>query len=107
MNRDQMDRITQDARGRRLRELGSIVRRLLLSLGDLLMRPAAPRKHIDTHSDVSPAERFVGLANFQDRLKNSRPPRIAVIRSISRSKCSGTSTKFRRSLFTISSGLSE
>jgi len=107
MNRDQMDRVMQDARGRRLRELGNIVRHLLQSLGALLANPAAPRKHIGSHSDVSSAERFVGLANFQDRLKNSRPPRIAVIRSISRSKCSGTSTKLRRSLFTMSSGLSE
>jgi hypothetical protein len=108
MNRFELDLIEQDARRRRLRELGSVVRHLLRSLGQLLMHaPAAPRRALDPRSDVSPAERFVGLANFQDRLKNSRPPRIAVIRSISRSKCSGTSTKFRRSLFTISSGLSE
>jgi len=67
----------------------------------LVHEPVTPRP-------VDPGvERFKGLASFQDRLKNSRPPRIAVIRSIKRSKCSGTSTKFRRSLFTMSSGLSE
>ena len=101
MNRNILDWIGLDARGRRARELGSLVERILQALGRLLMHePATP-------APPDPSERFMGLANFQDRLKNSRPPRIAVIRSISRSKCSGTSTKFRRSLFTISSGLSE
>jgi len=85
-------------------QLRRIARRALQFLGRLLMhQPVEPR----AATPESPAERFIGLANFQDRLKNSRPPRIAVIRSISRSKCSGTSTKFRRSLFTMSSGLSE
>jgi hypothetical protein len=102
MDRRHLDRIGQDARGRRVRELGRFFERVLQALGRLLMhQPAAPPQ-----PDPS-VERFMGLANFQERLKNSRPPRIAVIRSISRSKCSGTSTKFRRSLFTISSGLSE
>ena len=93
----------------------TILRRAIGLLGRLLLiEPVAPseglsRRRLDAHPDAppSPAERFIGLASFQDRLKNSRPPRIAFIRSISRSKCSGTSTKFRRSLFTTSSGLSE
>jgi hypothetical protein len=82
----------------------SLTARALEFLGRLL--PHEP-VDADPRPVESPADRFIGLANFQDRLKNSRPPRIAVIRSINRSKCSGTSTKFRRSLLTISSGLSE
>ena len=106
MDRIEFERIEHDARRRRAGQL----RLLATAAVEALLRylaPAPRRGRIETHSDVSPAERFMGLARFQDRLKNSRPPRIAVIRSIKRSRCSGTSTKFRRSLFTMSNGLSE
>ena len=105
MSRDDFDVIERAARARRARELPALLRRAVAMLARLLVRePTPPRRSGD---EMYAAERFVGLSNFQERLKNSRPPRIAVIRSINRSKCSGTSTKFRRSLFTISSGLSE
>lgn len=112
MDRFDFQCIERDARACRARELRDLAKSTLQMLGRLLERKAdAPargiRRTIDPYLDLSVAERFIGLANFQDRLKNSRPPRIAVIRSISRSKCSGTSTKFRRSLLTMSSGLSE
>ena len=106
MDSFERERIVQDARSRRVRELARIARRALRMLVCMLVHePAVPSP--SRFSAPSPAERVNGLANFQERLKNSRPPRIAVIRSISRSKCSGTSTKFKRSLFTMSSGLSE
>lgn len=103
MDRNEFDPIERDARIRRAREMRCLAVSVLRALARLL----APSR--EAHADVSPspAERFMGLASFQDRLKNSRPPRIAFIRSISRSKCSGTSTKLRRSLLTMSSGLSE
>jgi hypothetical protein len=113
MDRLEFERIERVARMRRARDLGIVLRRALQWLGRFLMHaPAASPgegRQIDSHPDLSPcaAERFMGLSSFQARLKNSRPPRIAVIRSISRSKCSGTSTKLRRSLLTMSSGLSE
>ena len=106
MDSFERERIVQDARSRRVGELGRIARRALRMLACMLVHePVMPSP--SRFSAPSPAERFIGLASFQERLKNSRPPRIAVIRSISRSKCSGTSTKFKRSLFTMSSGLSE
>ena len=101
MDRIEFERIERDARLRRAGYLrfaiGAAIEALLRYLAP---EPAAPRAN-------EAAERFMGLARFQDRLKNSHPPRIAVMRSIKRSRCSGTSTKFRRSLFTMSSGLSE
>lgn len=107
MNRIDFERIERDARSRRARQLRGLVALAVQALVRYLVPQPTRRGHVESHPDVSPAERFVGLARFQDRLKNSRPPRIAVMRSISRSRCSGTSTKFRRSLLTISSGLSE
>lgn len=89
-----------EARARALRP-GEMQRLFTLAAEALMRLLGAHRRH-----DAA-ARRFMGLASFQDRLKNSRPPRIAFMRSTSRSKCSGTSTKFRRSLFTMSSGLSE
>lgn len=101
MNRNDFECIERDARRRRARQL----RLALADAFEALWRYLAPEPAMPRASDA--AERFMGLARFQDRLKNSRPPRIAVMRSIKRSRCSGTSTKFRRSLFTMSSGLSE
>lgn len=92
---------------RRARELRARQKERLFKLAcDAIRRMFAPdRPAASRHDPV--VERFIGLASFQDRLKNSRPPRIAFIRSTNRSKCSGTSTKLRRSLLTMSSGLSE
>lgn len=101
MNRIEFERIEHDARGRR----AGYLRLLVTSAVEALLRYLAPEPPAPRGGDA--AERFMGLASFQDRLKNSRPPRIAVMRSIKRSRCSGTSTKFRRSLFTMSNGLSE
>ncbi len=101
MDRIELERIERDARARRARQLRLAVTAALEALRRCFAAEPAPAP-LPEH-----AERFMGLANFQERLKNSRPPRIEVMRSIKRSKCSGTSTKFRRSLFTMSSGLSE
>ena len=106
MDSFERERIIQDARARRVRQLARIARRAVRMLARMLVHEPVMPAH-GPFATPSPAERFIGLANFQERLKNSRPPRIAVIRSIRRSKCSGTSTKFKRSLFTMSSGLSE
>lgn len=102
MNLTEFEAIERAAKLRRVNEM----RRLFEAAIDAVIALFAdePRR---VHPLDHAAERFMGLANFQDRLKNSRPPRIAFIRSTNRSKCSGTSTKFRRSLFTMSSGLSE
>ena len=101
MNRIELELIQREARVRQARQLRLAVTAALDALRRWFAADPAPAP-VPDH-----AERFMGLANFQERLKNSRPPRIEVIRSIKRSKCSGTSTKFRRSLFTMSSGLSE
>ena len=103
MNGFDFETIERDARARRARELRSLV----IAAFEALARHWRHEPASAAHAESTHAERFMGLASFQDRLKNSRPPRIAVMRSIKRSKCSGTSTKFRRSLLTISSGLSE
>jgi hypothetical protein len=115
MNFVEYERIERRAKQLRTRELARIASLAMDQLVRVLVRepieavialfPRRPAKK--TRDDDPAAERFTGLANFQDRLKNSRPPRIAAIRSTNRSKCSGTSTKLRRSLFTMSSGLSE
>lgn len=93
-----------EARARALR--AAEMWRLSTLAAEALMRLLGAHRRHDAGADAE-ARRFMGHASFQERLKNSRPPRIAFMRSTSRSKCSGTSTKFRRSLFTMSSGLSE
>jgi hypothetical protein len=103
MNLDEYQAIERAARMRRAAEIRSLIAFASKALGRLLAR----EPHKAQPPDPAVGRRFIGLASFQDRLKNSRPPRIAVIRSTSRSKCSGTSTKLRRSLFTMSKGLSE
>jgi hypothetical protein len=102
MDRNEIEAIERRARMLRAKQMGRLATLAFEALARLLVHEPAKPAHAE-----HPAERFMGLASFQDRLKNSRPPRIAVIRSTNRSKCSGTSTKFRRSLFTMSSGLSE
>jgi hypothetical protein len=104
MDRNDHDQIEREARQLRVRELRWLLGEALEGIARVLMlRPSAPQPPDPV------TERFMGLglASFQERLKNSRPPRIAFIRATNRSKCSGTSTKFRRSLFTMRSGLSE
>jgi hypothetical protein len=103
MDRIDLDEVVREAcrgRARELRRLAGLAFEALRRLLD--HEPATPQPAFDPLID-----RIRGLASFQARLKNSRPPRIAFIRSSNRSKCPGTSTKFRRSLFTMSSGLSE
>ena len=103
-----MYRIDHDAVVREAsRERTRFIRELAENVFDALCRAFAREAEVPRPAYDPMVDRLSGLATFQARLKNSRPPRIAFIRASNRSKCSGTSTKFRRSLFTMSSGLSE
>ena len=87
------------------------VRGLPLDLGRRARRGAGDRRQrAGAASDAArarkPADAVASAsgAQFAPRLKNSRCPRIAPIRLRSSCKWPGSSTKFRRSLLTISSG---
>jgi hypothetical protein len=85
MNRDEFERIERDARTRRAVQLRRLAGLAMQAVARWLGRDGsgAGKPGAASRPDLAHAERFMGLASFQDRLKNSRPPRIAVIRSIS------------------------